>query len=210
GSPRSDSGPGLSLLAAVASIVAAAVVGNVLLGLGGLIGADARVPTMVLMRAPLGRRGSYLPTALNIAQCLGWSVFELIIIATGASALSEQLFGIGGVAFWEILFGGIAPPPAFPRPVRVGRRDVRKFAGRVRAQVRPKVRRLDRRRVAALPLLVVAARPAAHRALASRRRPQLLARVRSRARVGDQLDAAGRGLHPLRPFAQGRVLGNGC
>src|SRR3954451_17776386 len=120
--PASDFGLALSLPVAVAAIVAAAVVGNVLLGLGGLIGADARVPTMVLMRAPLGRRGSYLPTALNIAQCLGWSVFELIIIATGASALSEQLFGFGGIPFWKILFGAIATGLAFLGPVGVGRR----------------------------------------------------------------------------------------
>jgi len=63
---------------------------------------------MVLMRAPLGRRGSYLPTGLNVVQCLGWSVFELIIIATGASALSQQVLGFGGVAFWKILFGVVA------------------------------------------------------------------------------------------------------
>src|SRR5204863_5913416 len=105
--PASEFGLALSLPEAIGAIVAAAIVGNVLLGLGGLIGADARVPTMVLMRAPLGRRGSYLPTALNIAQCLGWSVFELIIIATGASALSEQLLSFGGVPFWKILFGAI-------------------------------------------------------------------------------------------------------
>jgi NCS1 family nucleobase:cation symporter-1 len=126
--PTSELGLGLSLPVAVGAIVAAAVVGNILLGLGGLIGADARVPTMVLMRAPLGRRGSYLPTALNIAQCLGWSVFELIIIATGASALSEQLFGFGGVPFWKILFGAIATALAFLGPVGFVRRYVRKFA----------------------------------------------------------------------------------
>ena len=126
--PPSELGLGLSLPVAVGAIVAAAVVGNILLGLGGLIGADARVPTMVLMRAPLGRRGSYLPTALNIAQCLGWSVFELIIIATGASALSEQLFGFGGVPFWKILFGAIATALAFLGPVGFVRRYVRKFA----------------------------------------------------------------------------------
>src|SRR5438309_5095288 len=101
--PADEFGLALSLPEAVAAIVAAAIVGNVLLGLGGLIGADARVPTMVLLRAPLGRRGSYLPTALNIAQCLGWSVFELIVIATGASALSEQLFGFRGLPLWKIL-----------------------------------------------------------------------------------------------------------
>jgi nucleobase:cation symporter-1, NCS1 family len=126
--PASEFGLALSLPQALAAIVAAAVVGNVLLGVGGLIGADARVPTMVLFRAPLGRSGSYLPTGLNVLQCLGWSVFELIIIATGASALSEQLFGFGGVAFWKILFGCVATALAFLGPVGFVRKYVRKFA----------------------------------------------------------------------------------
>ena len=30
------------------------------------------------MRAPLGRRGSYLPTALTSPQCVGWAIFELL------------------------------------------------------------------------------------------------------------------------------------
>jgi putative hydroxymethylpyrimidine transporter CytX len=126
--PSSEFGLALSLPVAVGAIVAAAVVGNILVGLGGLIGADARVPTMVLMRAPLGRRGSYLPTGLNILQCLGWSIFELIIIATGASALSEHVFGFGGLAFWKILFGAVATVLAFLGPVGFVRRYVRKFA----------------------------------------------------------------------------------
>ncbi len=126
--PASEFGLALSLPEALAAIVAASVVGNVLLGVGGLIGADARVPTMVLFRAPLGRSGSYLPTGLNVLQCLGWSVFELIIIATGASALSKQLFGFGGVAFWKILFGCVATGLAFLGPVGFVRKYVRKFA----------------------------------------------------------------------------------
>ena len=126
--PASQFGLALSLPEAVGATVAAAIVGNVLLGLGGLIGADARVPTMVLLRAPLGRRGSYLPTWLNILQCLGWSVFELIIIATGASALSKQVLGVGGVAFWKILFGVVATVLAFLGPVGFVRKYVRKFA----------------------------------------------------------------------------------
>jgi nucleobase:cation symporter-1, NCS1 family len=126
--PASQFGLGLSLPTALAAIVVAAVVGNVLLGIGGAIGADARVPTMVLMRAPLGRRGSYLPTGLNIVQCLGWSVFELIIIATGAAALSQQLFGFGALSFWKLLFGCVATALAFLGPVGFVRRYVRKFA----------------------------------------------------------------------------------
>src|SRR3954452_9000525 len=126
--PADQFGLALSLPEALGAIVAAAIVGNLLLGLGGLIGADARVPTMVLMRAPLGRRGSYLPTGLNILQCLGWSVFELIIIATGASALSQQVLGFGGVALWKILFGVVATALAFLGPVGFVRTYVRKFA----------------------------------------------------------------------------------
>jgi NCS1 family nucleobase:cation symporter-1 len=83
---------------------------------------------MVLLRAPLGQRGSYLPTALNILQCLGWSVFELIVIATGASALSEELFSFGGTAFWKLLFGAVATLLALLGPVGFVRRYVRKFA----------------------------------------------------------------------------------
>jgi putative hydroxymethylpyrimidine transporter CytX len=125
--PPAQGGLGLSLPVAIGATVAAAVVGNVLLGLGGLIGADARVPTMVLLRAPLGRRGSYGPTALNIAQCLGWSVFELIVIATGASALSKQVLGFGGLAFWKVLFGVLATVLAFLGPIGFVRKYVRKF-----------------------------------------------------------------------------------
>jgi nucleobase:cation symporter-1, NCS1 family len=94
----------------------------------GMIGADARVPAMVVLRAPLGRRGSLLPTALNVLQCLGWSVFELLIIATAASALSEQVFGFGGKPLWTIVMGAIATGLAFLGPVGFVRRYVRKFA----------------------------------------------------------------------------------
>src|SRR5690348_10930325 len=85
--------PALSLRDALLAIVVGAVVGNVLLALAALIGADGRVPGMVLLRAPLGRRGSFAPTVLNVAQNVGWSTFELIIIATAAAALSKHLFG---------------------------------------------------------------------------------------------------------------------
>jgi putative hydroxymethylpyrimidine transporter CytX len=125
--PAAQGGLALSLPVAIAATTAAAVVGCFLLGLGGLVGADAQVPTMVLLRAPLGRRGSYAPTALNILQCFGWSVFELIVIATGASALSRQVFGFGGTAFWKILFGVVATVLALLGPVGFVRRYVRKF-----------------------------------------------------------------------------------
>jgi nucleobase:cation symporter-1, NCS1 family len=120
--------PSLSLPEAVVAIVVGALIGNLMLGAAGAIGADARVPAMVLMRAPLGRRGSYLPTALNVAQCLGWAVFELIIIAAAAAALSDELFGFEGRPFWTIVFGVAAGILALIGPIGFVRRFVRRFA----------------------------------------------------------------------------------
>jgi nucleobase:cation symporter-1, NCS1 family len=123
-----DFGLGLSLRSALLAIVAAALVGNLLLGIAGAIGADARVPGMVLLRAPLGRRGSYLPTFLNVVQNLGWSIFELLIIATAAAALSDRVLGFHARWLWTLLFGGISVALALLGPVGFVRRYIRKFA----------------------------------------------------------------------------------
>jgi NCS1 family nucleobase:cation symporter-1 len=120
--------PALSLPQALVVIVVGSLIGNLMLAAAAGIGADARVPAMVLMRAPLGQRGSYLPTVLNVAQCLGWAVFELIIIAAAAAALSDELFGFEGRAFWTVLFGVVAGALALLGPVGFVRRFVRKFA----------------------------------------------------------------------------------
>src|SRR5919202_3386401 len=84
---------GLSLKQALLATVVGGLIGNAMLAIAALIGADARVPTMVLQRAPLGQRGSYVATALNVLQCLGWSIFEITVIATAAGALSSRVFG---------------------------------------------------------------------------------------------------------------------
>jgi nucleobase:cation symporter-1, NCS1 family len=120
--------PALSLQDALIAIVAGSLIGNLMLGTAGMIGADARVPGMVLMRAPLGQRGSVAPTALNVAQSVGWATFELIIIAAAAAALSDELFGFEAKALWTIVFGAVAAWLAFMGPVGVVRRFIRKFA----------------------------------------------------------------------------------
>jgi nucleobase:cation symporter-1, NCS1 family len=118
----------LPLSTALAATLVGAVIGNGMLAVAALIGADARVPTMVLQRAPLGRRGSYLATGLNILQCLGWAVFELIVIATAAGLLCDKLFGFQAVWLWKLVFGGVAAVLALLGPIGFVRRFVRKFA----------------------------------------------------------------------------------
>src|SRR5919197_249027 len=90
----------LSLKKALLATVVGGVIGNVMLAVAGMIGADGRVPTMVLQRAPLGQRGSYLATSLNVVQCLGWAIYELIIIASACAALSDRVFGFRAQWLW--------------------------------------------------------------------------------------------------------------
>jgi putative hydroxymethylpyrimidine transporter CytX len=69
----------------VLAIAVGSVIGAVLLGLTAAPAARERVPAMVMMRGLLGRRASYLPTALNVLQCAGWATFEIVVIAEAAS-----------------------------------------------------------------------------------------------------------------------------
>jgi NCS1 family nucleobase:cation symporter-1 len=119
--------PALSLRDALLAILLGSLIGNAMVGAAGMIGADARVPSMVLLRAPLGRRGSYIPTAINALQCLGWATFELIIIAAAASALSDELLGIQAKPAWTIAFGLLAAGFALLGPIGFVRRILRRF-----------------------------------------------------------------------------------
>lgn len=81
--------PGRPLAVTIGAIGAGAVIGAVLLGLGAAAGAREGVPAMVLLRGLLGRRSSYLPTALNLVQCIGWATFEIVIIAEAAARVLD-------------------------------------------------------------------------------------------------------------------------
>jgi nucleobase:cation symporter-1, NCS1 family len=120
--------PGLSLKDALLAVLVGGLLGNAMLATAGLIGAQARVPAMVLLRAPLGRRGSYLPTVLNVLQNVGWSTFELIVIGTAAAALSEKAFGFGARPLWIVAFGALTLVFALLGPIGFVRKWVRKFA----------------------------------------------------------------------------------
>ena len=115
--------PGLSLPEALLAILVGALFGNALLGCAAAIGAQAGVPAMVLLRAPLGRRGSYLPTGLNVLQNLGWTVFEVLVIATAAHALVH-----GPLWLWKLVAAAAATILALLGPVGFVREWVKRFA----------------------------------------------------------------------------------
>ncbi len=80
-------GTPMSLLAAFVAVVLGTLIGTLPVALSALAGAQTGHPAMVLLRGLFGARVSYLPTALNLLQCLGWAVFELVVISTAAQEL---------------------------------------------------------------------------------------------------------------------------
>jgi putative hydroxymethylpyrimidine transporter CytX len=65
---------------------------------------------------------------LNVAQNLGWSTFELIIISTAAAALSQRVFGFEARWLWALVFGAVSLALGLLGPIGFVRRYVRKFA----------------------------------------------------------------------------------
>jgi putative hydroxymethylpyrimidine transporter CytX len=81
--------PGRPLAVTLAAIVVGAVIGSALLAAVAAAGAREGVPGMVLLRGLLGRRTSWLPTAFNLVQCVGWATFEIVIIAEAAARVLD-------------------------------------------------------------------------------------------------------------------------
>ena len=114
--------PELSLAAALTAIVVGTVLGTLAVAVAGLPGARTGAPAMVLLRGLFGARLSYLPTVLNIAQCVGWGVFELVTIATAAHTVAPALPKTG-----YVLIAGAATALLTIRPLGAIR-ILRKYA----------------------------------------------------------------------------------
>ena len=120
--------PGLGLRDALAAIVIGTLVGNLLLALAGTVGSRTAVPTMVLLRPALGVRGSYLPTALNVVQLVGWGSFEIFIMAQAANGTTKALFGWQNFTAWAFVFAAFCTLLAIGGPLVVVRRWLERFA----------------------------------------------------------------------------------
>jgi len=120
--PGGTGTPELSLAAALTAIGLGTLLGTLGIAFAGLPGARTGAPAMVLLRGLFGADLSYLPTALNILQCVGWGIFELVTIATAAHTVAPALPRWG-----YVLIAGVATALLTVRPlgaIRILRRYV--------------------------------------------------------------------------------------
>ncbi|MCX8187192.1 MAG: cytosine permease [Nitrososphaeria archaeon] len=121
--------PSLGLRDALAISIVGSLIGSILLASAGLIGSKYSVPTMVSLRPILGKTGSYLPTALNVIQLVGWTAFELMIMGIAATNVSGPILGseMATRIFWTVIFAVWCAALAIGGPLVV----VRKWLERV-------------------------------------------------------------------------------
>jgi putative hydroxymethylpyrimidine transporter CytX len=119
--------PALGLPEALLAIVIGTAIGCLALALVGLAGEREGVPGMVLFRPVLGRRGSFLPSALNVLQLVGWTAVEFWAIAEVANVVSRQLFGFDSYGVWLLAVVVVCTGLAIGGPVLVVRRWLERF-----------------------------------------------------------------------------------
>ena len=110
---------------ALLAIVVGSAGGSVLLALAGRIGSDHAIPSLVSLRPAFGIAGSYLPALLNIMQLIGWTVFEIMIMARAAELLTHSVIPY---YVWAAVFGALVALLGIAGPLNVAKQWLGKFA----------------------------------------------------------------------------------
>jgi len=88
------------------AIIAGHVIGNTLMGLGGIIGSTYGIPSMVSVRPSFGLRGADIAAVLNIVQLIGWAAIMLIIGGRAGAMLGAPAGGmLADNRFWIVMIG---------------------------------------------------------------------------------------------------------
>jgi NCS1 family nucleobase:cation symporter-1 len=119
--------PGLGFGAAMVAIVLGSVVGVGLLASIGMVGAQQGVPTMVLFRPLLGRRGSWIPSVLNVGQLIGWTAVEFWAMSYVADIVSRTVFDFSARWLWLGIAAAVCTGLALWGPVGVTRVWMKRF-----------------------------------------------------------------------------------
>ena len=94
--------PSLGTQTALTVIVCGSILGAGLLAWTAKLGCDSGLASAGLMHATYGSSFARLPVLLNIAQLIGWTTFELVVMRDGTVAIARQSGGFTA-SFWPVL-----------------------------------------------------------------------------------------------------------
>jgi putative hydroxymethylpyrimidine transporter CytX len=97
---------------AAIAIVLGSLIGAGLLAWTARLGCQTGLSSAALMHATYGSAFARLPVLLNMAQLIGWTTFELVIMRDGTAAIGQQSFGlrldgVQGRVLTTLLWGGV-------------------------------------------------------------------------------------------------------
>jgi len=97
---------------AAIAIVLGSLLGAGLLAWTAKLGCDSGLSSAGLMHATYGSYFARLPVLLNMAQLVGWTTFELVVMRDGTAAIGKQSFGLslegmGGIVVTTLLWGAV-------------------------------------------------------------------------------------------------------
>jgi putative hydroxymethylpyrimidine transporter CytX len=97
---------------AAIAIVLGSLIGAGLLAWTARLGCQTGLSSAALMHATYGSAFARLPVLLNMAQLIGWTTFELVIMRDGTAAIGQQSFGLELDSAWgrvltTLLWGGV-------------------------------------------------------------------------------------------------------
>ena len=95
----------LGFLKGVIAILVGHAVGVSLLVLGGIIGYEQRIPSIMSTRISFGKYGSYVFSVFNMLQLIGWTAVMIIVGGRSLNVVSKTLWSFNSLTFWSILIG---------------------------------------------------------------------------------------------------------
>lgn len=97
----------LGFKSGLAAILIGHAVGTAILSLGGIIGTEERLPSIMSTGISFGKYGAYLFSVLNILQLLGWTAVMIISCARSVNEITRAVWAYDNIYLWSIITGGL-------------------------------------------------------------------------------------------------------
>ncbi|MBF8982771.1 putative hydroxymethylpyrimidine transporter CytX [Lutibacter sp. B2] len=87
------------------AIIIGHLIGTSILVLGGYIGAESKLPSILSTRISFGLYGSYLFSILNVLQLIGWTAVMIISGARSVNEITKIIWSFDHITLWSMVIG---------------------------------------------------------------------------------------------------------
>jgi putative hydroxymethylpyrimidine transporter CytX len=89
------------------AIIIGHIIGTSILVLGGVIGTETRLPSIMSTGISFGKYGACIFSVLNVLQLLGWTAVMIISGARSVNEITKALWSLDNIYLWSAVIGGL-------------------------------------------------------------------------------------------------------